>query len=138
MLRDFRIQIRALGFVWIVMGSIAIVVAVLFLLPARPQPPMMVFLAVLAAAGLVWLVTGILAWRRQIAAVYVGLVLLYVALLPSFCVSIWLTLGLFAVILQAHGALAWARAIKRMGIRLTALPEELPAQQRVIDVSQWQ
>src|SRR5262245_53734401 len=139
MMRTFRVQIRALGLAWIVMGSIAVAVAMVFLLPAaRPQPETFVLLTVLAALGLAWLIMGILAWRQQIGAVYVGLVVLYLALLPSFCVSLWLTVGLFASILQAHGVLAWARAIRRMGIPLTTSPEELPAQRRTIDVSQWQ
>lgn len=138
MVRDFHVQIRALGFAWIVMGIIAMTIAVVVGLSTNPEQGTLIVLAVLGGVGLGWLVTGILACLRKIGAVYVGLSLVYLMLVPSFCFSIWLLLGLIAVILQAHRVIAWSWNMKRMGIPLSASPGELPAQRRVIDVSQWQ
>ena len=83
LLRDFRSQIATLGVCWVVFGTIALgagtyagAVALSGVERVLPRSTIE-FLVTLHALGLVWIVLGILVYRRQLWALYAALALTY-------------------------------------------------------------
>lgn len=133
-LKKFRSQMHALGALWIFMGvlNLGLGVALLVLGPGRLAPaniqaegPMLTFvlIAVLAVFGVAWLVVGVFTCLKAMPAVYVGLVLSYIALISSVInLSLCPILLFLLAVLQGHRVISWASQLRRAGVSLSAKP----------------
>lgn len=131
---QFHQQIVALGVLWVLMfGVVPGVAAYRFASQVRGESGYLAIL--LAGSALVWTVLGVLACRRHMWAVRIGLVLSY--LIPVITVAdlVWggpagggggcLYSALFVIlsILQAHRVIGFARKMRAAGIPLDRMPE---------------
>jgi hypothetical protein len=120
----FRDQALALGATWVLLGGLlgGVGWAATW---ARQDFPLGLNLPTvligMTALGLAWLVVGVLTCFKQVGAVYVGLVLSYLALLTqvltlNVCTSVLLIL----VVLQAHRVIRWGNQMRAAGLPLNA------------------
>jgi hypothetical protein len=127
LIKMFRDQAVALGAVWVLLGGVLAAGGGLVSWRAGRDVrlgvglDMPTFVVGMAVLGLTWLVLGVLTCLKQVGAVYVGLVLSYLALLTqvltlNFCGSILLIL----VILQAHRVIRWGNQMRAAGIPMNA------------------
>jgi hypothetical protein len=129
LLRKFREQIHALGALWIIIGSLAGVLAVVTLqgnrdLAAGLGSDEQIVLILIAGMGLVWFVLGVLTCLKHMWAVYVALVLSYGSLVGQvFKLNLCGGIILVIVILQAHRVIGWSKQMRAAGMPLTAKPE---------------
>lgn len=126
LLKKFRSQIHALGGFWIVVAVLnGVAAAFIAGLPSTGEMEGLNFViaGVLGVFALAWAMIGILTCLKKIPAVYIGLVLSYIALVTSVVnFSICPVLLYGAAILQAHRVIGWAKELKRTGIPLNAIP----------------
>lgn len=125
-LRKFRQQMLALGVLWILLGLFAIGLGVYVLSTIAPfmsESARYVLIGITLVSGTLHLLIGVLTCCRQIAAVYVGLVLGYLSLVGNLLNLNLCALAILAVVLiQAHRVIGWARHLKRQGIALSTKP----------------
>jgi hypothetical protein len=127
LLKKFRSQIHALGGFWIIIGVlVGLAGGAITLLDVQRSPDVAIGVALIAITGafaLFWITVGVLACRKAMPAVYVGLVCSYLALLAAvvgFSICPIVIFG--AAILQAHRVIRWANDLKTTGIPLTMKP----------------
>jgi len=130
-IKNFREQVHGLGALWIFIGAMACVLVGLTVsvIPLAKDFAIesSLLLILLTGHALVWIALGVLTCLKQIWAVYVGLVLTYLALLGRFYLflfepSLWgilLTIIFVTAILRAHRVIRWARQIIMWGLPLT-------------------
>jgi hypothetical protein len=79
--------------------------------------------ALLAAMSLLWLALGIFTCMKRMWAVYIGLGISYLNLIGMLLnLSLCGILMFFAVIVQAHRVIKWARQIQAAGLPLDVKP----------------
>lgn len=123
MLKNFRKQIHSLGAVWLLIGGLIIAIGVWILVESGEG---MLLATPFFTGGLLWVAVGAFTLLKHVWAVYVGLVLSYLALAGSVlglapCQVILLLL----VVIQAHRVLRWAKKLWSCGVPLTATVEQL-------------
>jgi hypothetical protein len=121
----------AVGVLWIVAGSLGLLGACAAALLLWPREGVLgqrlqAVLAIVVAFGAVSLALGILACRKRIWAVYIGLPLSCVILLLELQGGKVIPVGLWgAAIVLAILAIVFSRKLKRAGVPLTTKPREL-------------
>jgi hypothetical protein len=134
-IKKFRQEIHAVGGFWIIIGALALGLAIAAL--ASSDGPQFLFspenaglLAFICGLGTVWIVLGALACAKHMWAVKTALVLSYISLAGQvLSLSICAALLLIVVIVQAHRVIGWARQIRAAGLPLTIRPEQVGTEQ---------
>jgi hypothetical protein len=128
--KRFRSEIHALGGVWIAIGLFPIGMALLVILETAVQSEL-TFESLLATGtflviGTPFVVIGIFTCRKQMWAVYVGLVMCYLVagLSLPFC-NLFVALVSLAGVFGGHRIISWAQELRRKGIPLTTRPRDI-------------
>jgi len=123
----FHQQILALGVAWIILGSLVARARVLDLIREQPIGDYalqlefaLVVKDLYLLLALAWIISGVLTCLKIMPGVYIGLGFSYLALLIYF--NLWMWIGLFAIIFQAHRVIGYAGLLQQRGISLTAKP----------------
>lgn len=121
-IKDFRSQSLALGVVWIIFGVIAVgLIALLSTTDALAdrEEGGPIFLAILAALGVLWFAAGIGTLMKQLWGVYIGLVMGYLSLIGNLLSFNLCALAItIFVLVQAHRVIGFARKMQAEGIPL--------------------
>jgi hypothetical protein len=130
MLKDFRSQILALGVFWIIIGTLVTALGIFAggtTFDSYEEGDFETLVRVVfIVIGASWTVLGVLSCLKQVWAVYVGLVLSYISLLGNLInVNLCGLIILIVVIVQAHRVIGWAGKLRRVGIALTARPDQI-------------
>ena len=73
--------------------------------------------------GAVWFVVGVMTCLKQPWALYTGLILSYVAVIPNLLVLNVCGIGILVVVIfQAHRVIGWAKKMQANGIPLNVKP----------------
>ena len=131
LVRKFREQIHALGALWIIIGTLNSVLAVVALqgnrdLAVRIGGDQQWVLILIAGMGVIWFVLGVITCLKHMWAVYVALVLSYLSLVgQAVILNLCGVVILIIVILQAHRVIAWSKRMRAAGVPLTAKPQRM-------------
>lgn len=140
--RQFREQIHALGGLWVFFGLIVLGLTIAVLAVGANVgvfgPDDQFYVILLAAIGLSWLTTGVLAFLKEMWGVYLGLGMTYLSLVVqvvqlkdmregAICGKVIAFAILIAVIAQAHRVIGWANKMRAAGLPLNTKPADLDA-----------
>ena len=121
--QKFRQQIHALGAFWIIIGTLALGLAVAAVAMSngnRVSSQETWLLGVVATCGLAWVVLGALSCMKKMWAVYAGLGLSYLSVIMQvFTLNVCGIIIGILVILQAHRVIGWASKLNDAGVPLT-------------------
>lgn len=131
---ELRRELRAvrqlalwLGVIWIIIGGgMVAFAAAMFFIPNADPLQILPIAGTIGAVGLVWTTLGILTCCKNIAAMYLGLVLTYfhlAAAAVSFVICP--VLILLAMLLHAHSVIYWAGVLRRKGVPLATRPQDI-------------
>lgn len=131
LLRKCQQQMVGLGYFWIAIGFMGLVITALFEPPltAESDPSLVPYVlsSLMLAVSILHLVIGVLSCFKRLSAAYIGLILGYIT---AFATLLTLSLIPFLLVgiglLLAHRVLRWAKELKARGIPLTTSAELPP------------
>lgn len=122
LVKDFRSQSLSLGVLWLIFGSFGLTLIGVAFAYGNPifdskDPIFMAFIATVTLFAVAWVVSGVLAVRRQLVGVYVGLGLTYLLLIPNlYLMNLCGIVILLVVLLQSHRVIGFARKMRELNI----------------------
>lgn len=127
--KRFRAEIHGLAALWIVMGTLPLLLAGLLVfeaLQAKDPGRAMLWIGIFTILGFPLLICGVFTCYKQLWAVYAGLGLSYLlTMLALAATNLWVTAAYAGGIFGGHRILSWAREFQRKGIPLTTRPKDI-------------
>jgi hypothetical protein len=125
----FHSQIQILGFFWICCSIVCFLLCIsaaqLLDIHINGRPQYNTQSLLFGVAGVLWLLSGLMAYCKQIWAVYLGLMLTYLFFIANLLMLQMVVAAclLFAILLS-HRILRWAGQLSKAGIPLTMRPNK--------------
>lgn len=127
LVKTFRGQIRLMAGYWIVLGVLALSIAIGLgiLRPSSEDFDILGAIGVFAVVAVVCVTLGVCVAAKNMTAVYVAMILSYALMPVAPCINCWTIFILLANVGLAHRIIYTARKLTNHGIPLTARPQDI-------------